>query len=82
MICILMRSRSWNLIYRKSEVVDLSWRMLRLPRGFLTQNEVMRYPLCRVPGSAYYPSLRIVRMRYSERYLNEPANQNAFPNSW
>ena len=69
-------------LYLKGRVK--SWCMLRLevPRGFLTQNEVIRYPLCRVPGSAYHPSIRTVQMQYPERYLNEPANQHAFPNSW
>jgi len=44
-----VRGYSWNFIYWKVVCVcEVSHPILRLPRSFLTQNEVIGYPLCRV----------------------------------
>lgn len=53
--------------------------MLQLTGSFLTQNEAIHYPLCRVPGDV---TTRERANLLSTPSVNEPPNQDDYPNPW
>ena len=70
---------SWKSIYRKVAFLKKSLSILRPTCSFLTRDEAIRYPLCRVPGDITTRKRAHVSSAPS---VNEPANENEHPSPW